>query len=401
VGIDLAATWNAFNTFLESNVFKIVLVPLAIVLYKVGGYFGKRRTEGAGDTQQFDRLHAAADLREKLTRQNATIGDLKQFIDQALDKPAQSAVVTAQYYINRAEFLALSNDGTGEHALPEAETQADLTHQAAGRFAMAEDELAQLLKERLATFSEGDATEFLKAQEAWRAWRSAEADWEAKIWEGGSIQSLMVTTKLESLTRERIASIHVAGNLEGEANYVVVPYRKTPRDLPEHLMPGVTSAHVRSILGPPDFISDNYWQYRFQETRLELIFDGEVIQEATFAMVEGERYEGSLGVFGDFTFGQLTFGELQEEHPEITIEHRTSMRTLDAYTSIYVGLPGAYQKVYLGALIPHHGSNLMHSEMDWNFEANEPAGFPKDTIINWFGVTGNYDHAPGASWLIR
>lgn len=398
---DLATAWAAFNTFLESNVFKIVLVPLAIVLYKFGSYIGKRRLEGAGDTQQMDRLHKAADLREKLTRQNATMADLKQFIDEALDKPAQSAVITAQYYINRAEFLALSNESADDHALPEAETQAEMTHQAAERFTMAEDELAELLKQRLSTLSEEEAVEFLKAQEAWTAWRSAEADWEAKVWEGGSIRSLMVTTKLESLTRERIATIHVSGNLEGDGNYVVVPYRKTPKDLPEHLMPGVTGAHVRSILGTPDFISDNYWQYRFQETRLELIFDGEVIREAAFAMIEGERYEGCLGVFGDFTFGELTFGDLQKEHPEIVLQHRSSLRTRDVYTSIHVGLPGAYQQVYLGALMPNHGSNLMQTDVEWDFEANELVGFPKDTIINWFGVTGNYDDPPAASWFIR
>lgn len=398
--VDLAAVWGSFNTFLESSAFKLLLVPIFGALYATGRYLGKRKIERTSETEEIKQLHEIVDLRQKMENLNLTTTDVRSFREEVLGKSVERDVATATYYIERAEYLheqpqlPLEADG-------EAITQADMNEQAFAQFDRADTELTRMVAEKLAVYEPEEAAAFQQAQDAWQAWRQAESEWESKVWEGGSIRPLMIATRLESLTRERIAAIHLSGNLEHNPNNVIVPYRKTPRDLPEHLLPGVTEAHVRSILGPPDFISANYWQYRFQETRLELTFDGEVIREATFAMIDGEQFEGCLGVFGDFTFGRLTFGEIQNEHPEITIEHRSSLRTRDVYTSIHVGLPGAYQQVYLGALMPHHGSSLMYTEVDWNFETNEPAGFPTNAVINWFGVTSDYDNAPAASWLIR
>ncbi len=399
MAIDLAGVWETFNAFLEGNTFKALLVPILGGLYATGRYFGKRKIERTSEREEIKQLHEIVDLRQKMDNLNLSTSDVKTFRKEVLGKSVKRDVATASYYIERAEYLHEQPQLAHENE-DEAITQAEMNAQAYEQLNRAESKLARIVAEKLATCGPEEAAAFQQAQNAWHTWRHAESEWESNVWEGGSIRPLMVATRLESLTRERIAAIHLSGNLEHDPNNVVVPYQKTPRDLPEHLLPGVTEAHVRSVLGPPNFISDNYWQYRFLETRLEIIFEGEVIREAVFAMIDGQRYEASLGVMGDFCFGEVTFGELWKEHNHLELRSRSSARTQEVYTSFYIGLPGASQEYYFGALIPNHGTSLMRTDFEWDFENNAVLGFPEGATINWFGVTNNSDDAPGASWFI-
>ena len=400
-GMEPNAAWAQLNTLLETPL-AVALLPIGYGLLRFVEYLIKRKTEGAAETRDMAALHSAADLRDKLSRQNITVEDLKSFREQALGKSAQIASDTPQHYIERAEFLVLE-DRTGRGAeWPEASTQADMTLQAAAQFTMAEDELTSLILEKMVGYSAEEGAAFQQAQDSWRAWRAAEAEWESKIWEGGSIRSLMVSTKLEQLTRERIAAIHLAGDLETNPRNTPVNYKHAPRDLPEHIEPGITGARVREILGVPHYISGQFWYYRFKEIQLELDVEGEVVTEVTFAVIAGEVYVADLGGMEPFAFGQLTFGHLLEAFPEMEIKTRSSMATEEIYTSVYVGIPGLWKEYYFGAVIPiRGGANLAPTDFEFDWVNKELKGFPTNTIVNWFGTTHKFDDVPGINWNVR
>jgi uncharacterized protein YecT (DUF1311 family) len=391
-----------FNGFLDTNLAKALLLPLGYGGFRFVEYLVKRKAEGAGESRDMAALHSAADLHDKLSRQQMSLDDLKAFRQQALGKSAQSASDTAQHYIERAEFLAHAGDAELTANWPEASTQAEMNFHAAEQFTMAEDELASLIIEKMAGYGAEEAAAFQQAQDSWRAWRAAEAEWESKIWEGGSIRPLMVSTKLEQLTRERIATIHLAGDLQRNPNDAIVTYKKAPRDLPEHIEPGITGARVREIIGVPHYISGNRWYYRFQETQLELDLDAEVVTEVTFALVEGQTYEASIGGYERFAFGSLTFGDLLELDPQLEIKHRFSVRTSEIYASMRIGPAGAWSEYYFGAIVPASGGGkLLNTEFDWDWENQKLKSFPAETVINWFGQTHDIEDAPAISWFLR
>lgn len=404
MGMDWNAAVDLGNKFLDSNVAKLLLLPLGYGGFRLFEYLVKRKAEGAGESRDMAALHSAVELREKLARQNMTLAQLREFRAQALGLPAQTAADTAQHYIERAQYLARpQGERQPVYEWPEANTQAEMNSQAAAQFAMADDELTALVIEKMASLDPEEATAFQETQDAWRNWRIAEAEWESKVWRGGSIRPLMVSTKLEQLTRERIASIHLSGDAEHHPRPMVVPYRNTPQGLADHIEPGTTGARVREILGTPHYITGNYWYYRFRETQVELHLSGEAVEEVAFAIVQGHQYTTTLNGFGPFTFGELTFGALQDLTGErLEIRHRSSMRTTELYTTLRLGHPGAGTDYYFGALIPHHGGGqLLSTEFDWDWENRTLNGFPSGTIINWFGATARFDEAPAISWFLR
>lgn len=396
--MDLNAAVQSVNQFLDTNIGKLLLLPLGYGIFRLIGYILKRKFEGANESRDMAALHAAADLRERLDGMGMTLGQLKEFRNEVMGQSVKSAVDTAQHYIARAEYLVTDRERT---EWPEANTQTEMNEQAAEQFAAAEHELTALIIERMANADADDAAAFQRAQDAWSEWRLAEAQWESQVWEGGTIRPLMVTTKMEQLTRERIAAINLSGSLEHAPDAVFIPYKKTPREIADHIEPGITGARVREILGMPHYISGPYWYYRFKETQLELYFKDEVVRDVTFAMVQGETYETTLAGFGPFAFGEMTFGALREMFPDLEIKHRTSMRTIEIYAILRLGPAGAWSDYYFGALVAHNASGkLLETEFDWDWETFALKEFPLNTLINWFGQTSDTD-APSISWFLR
>lgn len=398
--MDLAAAWAWLNAALESSAFKLLIIPGALGLIGLGRYFGRRKIEKTGESEEIRRARELVDLQRAMKEGGVSIEEINDLRQRLLEKPEKQAVATATYFIERAEYLherpslpLIDDDGVL--------TQAEMNEQAAARFHQADEELTSLLVKKMAESADEEAAALQAAQDAWLQWRDAEASWESKSWEGGSIRPLMVATKLEALTRERIASLEVGERLEQDPGNLEVQHKPTPRDLAEHLEPGVTSARVRELIGAPHFISGNYWFYRFLETQVEIVFEGEVIRDVTFAIIDGEKYQATLSEVNEYMFGALTFGDLLAENPSLVIRHRTSARTHEVYTSIAVGIPGTYRSFYLGAIMPFHGTRLHYTDFDWDFENQSPRGFPTNAIINWFGTTSRFDEEPMASWYIR
>lgn len=87
----------------------------------------------------------------------------------------------------------------------------------------------------------------------------------------------------------------------------------------------MTAHRVREILGEPHSVSGSYWHYRFQETRLDIFFEGEAIKDVSFLIIEGQTYTATLS-YEEFTFGTLTFGDLLDFDSSIKIEFDFSAR---------------------------------------------------------------------------
>lgn len=377
-----------------------ILLPLGYGIFRFVEYLLKRKVEGAGESRDMDALHKALDLREKLARQNMSLDDLKAFRNQALGKSAQTAADTAEHYIARAQYLANATEENSRAEWPEAQTQADMNMQAAAQFTMAEDELTSLVIETMAGLGPEDAEAFQHVQDSWHAWRAAEAEWESKMWEGGSIRPLMVSTKLEQLTRERIAALHVAWDLEREPENIPIVYKATPRDLFVHIEPNTTSQRVRDVIGAPHYISGNVWYYRFKELQLQISIEDEVVDEVAAAFVEGESCVCVLE-HEPLQFGKLTFGDLLELDPQLEIQHRGGARTAEIYAHMRIGTPSVYSDYFFGAIDHLHGSGrLLYTEFEWNHDRGLISD-PKTVLVNWVACVRTTLDVPAPSWYIK
>lgn len=399
MGIDFATAWKGFNTFLESNTFKLLLVPVLGALYAVGRYFGKRKVERASETEEIKQLHEIVDLRLKMESINLTPDDVKSFREEVLGRPVKQAVATANYYIERAEYLheqpqlSLESDS-------EVVTQAEMNALAYQQFGRADDELTSLVLEKMAAYKPEEASAFQHAQDAWNKWRLAESEWESKVWEGGSIRPLMVATRLESLTRERIAAIQVSGDLERNPDDLAVVYKKTPRDLFEHIEPNVTNQRVRDIIGVPHYISGDTWYYRFEELQLQIAIEGETVKEVAAVFVHGKSCSVVLEC-ESFEFGKLTFADLLELDPAIEVCHRGGARTAELYVHLRLGTPSVYSEYFFGAIDHlHGGGRLLQTEFEWNHERGLVSD-PAKVLVNWFACVNTTMDVPSPSWFIR
>lgn len=389
---------------LDTSLGKAILGIVSSLLLGLGGlagYFIRRRAEGASEKRDIDSLLRLADLRHKLTQQNVSLADLKAFRQEALGQTARVAVDTAQEYIERAQYLVELPVVGRAGEWPEAMTPSEMNQQAAAQFGEADDELTALLVERLATEDTDAAIALQRTHDAWKVWREEEAIWDARYWEGGTIRPLMFSTKMEQLTRERIASLRSQVGLEQDPSRVVVPYRIAPVDLAEHIEPGTTAAHVREILGSPHFISGSYWYYRFQEVRLDIYFDGEVVRDVSFLIIEGQAYHALLS--GEsLSFGTLTFGDLIALDDTVRLEFDWSARTNELIAKMRLGPSDAWDEYYFGAVIPFSGGGrLLNTDFHWDRESGRLLSPPSETLINWFGRTSAIDEHPRVSWFVK
>lgn len=388
---------------IETSLGKAILGLVVSAMVGIGGlvgYFLRRRVEGASEKQSIDSLIRLADLRERLTKQNVSLDELKAFRHEALGVTARVAVDAAQEYVERAQYLVELRTVGSSGEWPEALTQSEMNQQAAAQFGEADEELTALLVERLASEDFEAAAALQRAHDAWKAWRKEEAVWDSREWEGGTIRPLLFSTKMEQLTRERIASLRSQVGLEQDPERVVVPYRNAPRDLAEHIEPGATAAYVRQMLGSPHFVSGSYWYYRYKEVRLDISFDDEVVSEVSFLIIEGQVYHALLAGDG-FSFGTLTFGDLLARDDTIRFEFDWSLRTNELIAKMRLG-PPTWDEYCFGAVIPFQGGGqLLNTCFDWDRENDQLLSPPSETLVNWFGRTRSVEGHPRVSWFVK
>jgi uncharacterized protein YecT (DUF1311 family) len=389
------AVWIWLNNALESAAFKVLIIPSIPALFAVGLYFGRRAVEKTGEVQKIRTTRDLLELRRAMAETNISIGDLNDLRQQIMGNHVRQDVATATFYLERAERLH------DEHSEPFSEqrepvTQADMNAQAFAMLKRADNELASVILEKMAGCSGEEAVSFQRAQTAWSVWRKAESEWESEVWEGGTIRPLMVATRLEALTRERIATIKITQDLERDPDTLVAPYRRTPKDLPDHLLPGITVDRVRQLIGVPHYIGDDYWFYRFQDAQLQLKIEDGVVGDFAFVMIENEVFETILDGVGPFRFGELTFGDLRALYTHCELQNRFGARTNEFFVELPLGV--GYARYFFGSILTESGRNLLRAVDDPNTEVESDEA-KAEMRVNWFGRTGTSD-APYIWWHI-
>ncbi|WP_218243712.1 hypothetical protein [Comamonas fluminis] len=104
----MGISFEWINSFLESNVAKVVVIPLLVAIGGWVGYLVKRWIEKPkpSNLDEYADLHKALTLKEKLDQNQMSLNDLRVFRADVLSRPAQAAVMSAEHYIELAKRLA-------------------------------------------------------------------------------------------------------------------------------------------------------------------------------------------------------------------------------------------------------------------------------------------------------
>lgn len=85
-----------------------------------------------------------------------------------------------------------------------AQTQSAMNRCAAETFKLADEDLNRFYQQVLNQLPQSDRPALIEAQESWLAYRDSNCDFEASLFEGGSMQPLTYYSCLERMTDERI-----------------------------------------------------------------------------------------------------------------------------------------------------------------------------------------------------
>lgn len=365
------------------------------------GYLFRRRIERTRESEELEKLHKTADLHRKLRDQQISIDELRALRGQVIQKELQAATATAQYFVYRAERLAsapaeaavsyLSSTGSPDG------NQAEMNAYAAEQFQLADVQLQEVIAAKRAAMDAETRRAFDDSQAAWVAWREVESLLEGRVWEGGSIRPLMVASKREAMTRARIADLQMLGSL---AEPSITPrYPLAPRNVFEHVIPGVSSERVREMLGTPHHADSWAWTYRYAEAQLYVVMQDDRVREVTLALVQGHALLMDFVHF-DLELGRATFADLIAEDPHAIPQCRFSARTKEIYAATRIGHSAAWRTYFFGALVPYGPDGLLLSTtFDWDSDEHMLRSSPAETIINWVGLSGD-EEPPSFAWFI-
>lgn len=389
--------------FLQQNWIALITAPPLLGIGAFLRYLFERKVEGRGTTEAISRLNALADLKEKMNKTGVTVAELHSFQAEALGKSAIVAVATAQRYVAVAEQLSEQAERAEQDAeWGHAGTQLEMNQISSNKATQADEELRTIFQQTLRGL-EGDGVALLeRSQMVWAQYREAEVEREGQIWNGGSIRPLMANLKYEAITRQRIAALASSG--EGDSPPLLVDARaKTPLNLLEIIVPMVPQERVRGLLGAPTYTSGNRWQYRYEETQVEIAFNaGGAVEAVVVALCQGHQYAGTHpGENTDAPLGRMTLGDVIEHYPS-TIEYSESLRTKEVYVRGRWGPPGAWTYYGYGALYVNTGvGHLQEVDFSWDKTSNQLVSEPKSVLINWMALMSSYGEPPGFDWFIK
>lgn len=404
MSLGLAEIQKGVNTLLQNDWIKVLGLPLLGGSFLFFKYLIERKIEGKPDAEQIAQLSQLADLKAKLDKDGTTLEELQSFRAKALGTSASIAIVTAQQYTDAASKLvgdaeSAENDPDWEKPL----TQTDMNLLSMNKAAQADDELAAAVSNKLRELDDEDRLLLEQSQSAWESFRETETTRESRRWEGGTIKPLMVNLRYEAITRERIASLYAEGKMENTGE-LVVKFSTTPRNLFQHVFPGVPKNRVQEILGTPTFISSDFWHYRYEETQVEISFnDSGAIMDVIIALIHDQIYPGFSPAFlTDIPLGKLTLADILECDQQLTVEFRSGLRGEEIYVSGRSGPPGAWTYFCFGALSVYSGAGLLQdTQFEWDREANRLKTDPKKVLINWMAHPGSSLDAPSFEWFIK
>ena len=125
----MGISFEWLDSFLESNVAKVLVIPALVAILGGLGYLAKRWIEKPKPVppDELTDLHRALTLKEKLDQNRMSLDDLRTFRAAVLSKPAQAAVMNAEHYVGLARRLTdavahmPSNGPTLENAMTQVE----------------------------------------------------------------------------------------------------------------------------------------------------------------------------------------------------------------------------------------------------------------------------------------
>lgn len=402
--MEIVEIQKSVNTLLQNDWVKILALPSLGGIYLFFKYLLERKIEGKPDAENISQLNELADLKEKLDKNGMTLEELQSFRAQALGKSASIAIVTAQQYTDAASQLVgdaekAEHDPDWEQAL----TQTDMNLLSMKKATQADDELAAIINSKIRELDGDDRLLLQQSQSAWESFRETETTRESRRWEGGTIRPLMVNLRYEAITRERIAGLSTEGKMEVNGD-LVVKIHTTPKNLLQHIVPGVPKKRVQDILGTPSFVSANHSYYRYEETQVEISYnDEDIADDVIVILLHDQVYSGSSpAFFTDIPLGKLTLADILASDHQLEIEFRDSLRTQEVYVRGRSGPPGAWTYFCFGALSVFSGVGLLQeTQFEWDKEAGCLRTDPKDILVNWMALPGSTLDAPYFDWFIK
>lgn len=404
LSLEIGEIQKNVNALLQNDWVKVLALPSIGGLFFFFRYLLERKLEGKPDTEHIAQLNQLADLKAKLDKDGTTLEELQGFRAKAFGKSASIALVTAQQYTATASRLVgdaqtAEQDADWEQAL----TQTDMNFLSTKKAAQADDDVAALVAAKIRELDGEERNLLEQSQSVWQSFREAETKRESKRWEGGTIRPLMVNLRYEAITRERIASLAAEGKTENTCD-LVVKIDTTPRNLLQHITPGVPRSRVKDILGTPSFISANYWYFRYEETQVQISFTADdVADNVVVAILHGQIYTGSSPAYlTDIPLGKLTLADILECDDQLTVEFRSSLRTQEVYVQGRSGPPRAWTYFSFGALSVFSGVGLLQdTQFEWDSNAGCLRTDPKDVLINWMALPSSSQGPSSFDWFIK
>lgn len=405
---DLKAVSAAIDSFLTTGWVQVIILPAGAGLFALAKYLFKRKVERKPENETLDELHKVMDLQAKLINNKMSISDLAQLRAQALGIAAENAITVAEISSTTAEKLVHSyrNVVTKElsstaDSYSEEMTQTEMNILSGQKAAQADDELAAVIDNISHNLSPEAFSALNNSQEAWSDFRRWEIERESLKWTGGTIQPLMVNSKYEAMTQERIIALS-SGDSGLATAITTVSQNVAPVNIFDLIEIGTPSERVRDILGVPNYQFSSSWCYRFSDVQVEVSLN-EVgsVSELVVALIEGQTYSGtSPGYMASKPLGVLTLADILESDDQIKVEYFLSMRTEEIFVRGRIGPPGAWTSFCFGSLKVHSGAGqLKEVDFDWSQEEGKLLSDPNDIIINWMSY-GSVE-IPTFSWFIK
>lgn len=186
------------------------------------------------------------------------------------------------------------------------------------------------------------------------------------------------------------------------SDLISVIRRPTPPNILDTIPLGTPREKVRERLGVQDVVDGNRWQYRFQDTQVEIAFDAAgSVQTLVIALVLNSKLRGVGAPFGDFTLGEITVNDLIEMGHHALI-YRNSLRTKELVVPVRTGPAGAWSECFFGAMVVHSGVGwLAETDFQWDETSERLISSAEETVLNWVGIGTDHGEPPYFDWYVK
>ena len=195
---------------------------------------------------------------------------------------------------------------------------------------------------------------------------------------------------------------------EGLDDVLIVPTKKTPRNLIKFLDLDTPKAKVLEILGMPDRIQRsptmNYDHvfYRYRNTQVEIGFENDTVAEVIILLVSGETWRFDIeGMDQPMTLGQLTLADVLALNPDVRLDFSPGNHASQLRVGLPFGPSGSWDMHWFGALqAPSKAGRLQHVDFAWDLSAGKSKTAPNDILVNWIAKTRLSANVPPFGWHV-